>query len=162
MGRPRSIHERSSHCNLAAAAPGLDDCQPVLATTVSRAHSASRFTVAQLNFCRESLRLTSFATARLGCGDPMAVGQKQPSALYIEEVLPNDGIGGGRGVLPRLSGKPVAFTDFFAELDWHVPLPRTGPQGGHGGTRTFRKPPCHFAWSPYAGLTPCLSSCELN
>src|ERR1700730_652761 len=28
-----------------------------------------------------------------------------------------------------------------------------GPQGGHGHTRTLRKPPCHFAWSPYAGLT---------
>jgi hypothetical protein len=28
-----------------------------------------------------------------------------------------------------------------------------GLKGGHGHTRTLRKPPCHFAWSPYAGLT---------
>jgi hypothetical protein len=73
MGRLRSIHERSSRCNLftAPASPvkvaqpahSVCCCVPgwapqVRATTVGRARSASRFTVAPLNFRRKAASIS--------------------------------------------------------------------------------------------------------
>jgi hypothetical protein len=73
MGRLRSIHERSSRCNLftAPASPvkvaqpahSVCCCVPgwapqVRATTVGRARGASRFTVAPLNFRRKAASIS--------------------------------------------------------------------------------------------------------
>jgi hypothetical protein len=54
-GRP-TLNSRTVFTLYPPCRAGPDDCRPVPAMTFRRARSASRFTVAQLNFGRESLR----------------------------------------------------------------------------------------------------------
>jgi hypothetical protein len=104
MGRLRSIHERSSRCNLftAPASPvkvaqpahSVCCCVPgwapqVRATTVGRARSASRFTVAPLNFRRKAASIS--VQSRLP-GGSRCFGPRSADRLSLESVpLSSDG-----------------------------------------------------------------------